>query len=57
MSSPGSLNPKVSEKSMIMHEECLEGNYRSVEKLRTGGPGAGIHQHKREVWFCFWLAE
>ncbi|KAL6533193.1 hypothetical protein OROMI_027305 [Orobanche minor] len=34
---------------MIMHEECLEGNYRSVEKLRTSGPGVGIHQHKREL--------
>ncbi|CAN1190245.1 Pre-rRNA-processing protein TSR2 homolog [Linum perenne] len=40
---------EVAEKLMIMHEECLEGNYRSVEKLRTAGPGAGIHQHKREA--------
>lgn len=23
---------------MIMHEECLEGNYHSVEKLRTTNP-------------------
>ncbi|KAL6586794.1 hypothetical protein OROMI_001782 [Orobanche minor] len=40
---------EVADKLMIMHEQCLEGNYRSVENLRTAGPGAGIHQHKRET--------
>lgn len=25
---------EVAEKLMIMHEECLEGNYSSIEKLR-----------------------
>ncbi|XVF57300.1 hypothetical protein PTKIN_Ptkin06aG0194200 [Pterospermum kingtungense] len=29
---------EVAEKLMIMHEECLEGNYHSVEKLRTARP-------------------
>ncbi|KAE8679301.1 putative Seed maturation protein [Hibiscus syriacus] len=29
---------EVAEKLMIMHEECLEGNYQSIEKLRTTNP-------------------
>ncbi|MBA0561754.1 hypothetical protein Golob_018554, partial [Gossypium lobatum] len=28
---------------MIMHEECLEGNYQSVEKLRTTNPPPVAH--------------
>ena len=28
---------------MIMHEECLEGNYQSVEKLRTTNPPPLAH--------------
>ncbi|XWS42470.1 hypothetical protein CRYUN_Cryun16bG0016600 [Craigia yunnanensis] len=34
---------EVSEKLMIMHEECLEGNYQSVEKLRTTNPPPVAH--------------
>lgn len=34
---------------MIMHEECLEGNYNSIEKLRQAGPSTGAHQHVRQV--------
>ncbi|GLT26866.1 hypothetical protein SLA2020_019060 [Shorea laevis] len=35
MSSPSLTAPKVAEKLMIMHEECLEGNYQSIEKMRA----------------------
>ncbi|XP_039021594.1 uncharacterized protein LOC120153782 [Hibiscus syriacus] len=38
-----SLKPKVAEKLVIMHEECLEGNYQSVEKLRTTNPPPVAH--------------
>ncbi|KAE8725221.1 putative Seed maturation protein [Hibiscus syriacus] len=34
---------EVAEKLMIMHEECLEGNYQSVEKLRTTNPPPVAH--------------
>ncbi|KAG4177317.1 hypothetical protein ERO13_A11G298500v2 [Gossypium hirsutum] len=34
---------EVAEKLMIMHEECLEGNYQSVEKLRTMNPPPVAH--------------
>ncbi|XVE62869.1 hypothetical protein DITRI_Ditri06bG0154500 [Diplodiscus trichospermus] len=34
---------EVAEKLMIMHEECLEGNYQSVEKLRTTNPPPVSH--------------
>lgn len=34
MAEDGSVE-EVAEKLMIMHEECLEGNYQSVEKLRA----------------------
>ncbi|KAE8664134.1 putative Seed maturation protein [Hibiscus syriacus] len=34
---------EVAEKLMIMHEECLEGNYQSVEKLRTTNPPPAAH--------------
>lgn len=40
---------QVAEKLMIMHEECLEGNYNSIEKLRQAGPSTGAHQHVRQV--------
>ncbi|KAF2298524.1 hypothetical protein GH714_023963 [Hevea brasiliensis] len=39
---------EVAEKLMIMHEECLEGNYNSIEKLRRAGPSTGSHQHVRQ---------
>ncbi|OMO96434.1 Pre-rRNA-processing protein TSR2 [Corchorus olitorius] len=34
---------EVAEKIMIMHEECLEANYQSVEKLRTSKPPPVAH--------------
>ncbi|GMI84990.1 hypothetical protein like AT5G27990 [Hibiscus trionum] len=34
---------EVAEKLMIMHEECLEGNYQSIEKLRTTNPPPVAH--------------
>ncbi|XWS64651.1 hypothetical protein CRYUN_Cryun05aG0020900 [Craigia yunnanensis] len=34
---------EVAEKLMIMHEECLEGNFQSVEKLRTTNPPPVAH--------------
>ncbi|XP_050211062.1 uncharacterized protein LOC126661279 [Mercurialis annua] len=40
---------EVAEKLMIMHEECLEGNYHSIEKLRQAGPTTGAHQHIRQA--------
>uniref|UniRef100_A0A2P2NHJ2 Uncharacterized protein MANES_08G120700 n=1 Tax=Rhizophora mucronata TaxID=61149 RepID=A0A2P2NHJ2_RHIMU len=40
---------EVAEKLMIMHEECLEGNCSSIEKLRQAGPSTGIHQHIRQA--------
>ncbi|CAI0447002.1 unnamed protein product [Linum tenue] len=37
---------EVVEKLMIMHEECLEGNYSSVEKLRSAPvPNAAATHH------------
>ncbi|WCJ18373.1 Pre-rRNA-processing protein TSR2 conserved region [Euphorbia peplus] len=35
---------EVAEKLMIMHEECLEGDYNSIEKLRQAVPRTGGHQ-------------
>ncbi|KAJ9180228.1 hypothetical protein P3X46_008500 [Hevea brasiliensis] len=40
---------EVAEKLMIMHEECLEGNYNYIEKLRQAGPRTGAHQHIRKA--------
>ncbi|XP_038716840.1 pre-rRNA-processing protein TSR2 homolog isoform X2 [Tripterygium wilfordii] len=40
---------EVAEKLMIMHEECLEGNYTSIEKLRHAIPQRVNHQHIRQV--------
>ncbi|KDP23617.1 hypothetical protein JCGZ_23450 [Jatropha curcas] len=40
---------EVAEKLMIMHEECLEGNYNSIENLRQAGPVTGAHQHVRQA--------
>lgn len=44
-----SLFLQVAEKLMIMHEECLEGNYSSIQKLREAGPRTGAHQHIKQV--------
>ncbi|CAK7340897.1 unnamed protein product [Dovyalis caffra] len=40
---------EVAEKLMIMHEECLEGNYSSIQKLREAGPRTGAHQHVKQA--------
>ncbi|KAG5244944.1 pre-rRNA-processing protein [Salix suchowensis] len=40
---------EVAEKLMIMHEECLEGNYSSIQKLREAGPRTGAHQHIKQA--------
>ncbi|EEF49714.1 Pre-rRNA-processing protein TSR2, putative [Ricinus communis] len=40
---------EVAEKLMIMHEECLEGNYHTIEQLRQARPTAGVHQHIRQA--------
>ncbi|KAL3573603.1 hypothetical protein D5086_024216 [Populus alba] len=40
---------EVAEKLMIMHEECLEGNYSSIQKLRDEGPRMGAHQHVKQA--------
>ncbi|KAG8479635.1 hypothetical protein CXB51_029444 [Gossypium anomalum] len=39
---------EVAEKLMIMHEECLEGNYQSVEKLRTTNPPPVAHSNDED---------
>ena len=39
---------QVAEKLMTMHEECLEGNYQSIEKLREAGSRPAVH-HIRQV--------
>jgi pre-rRNA-processing protein TSR2 len=40
---------QVAEKLMIMHEECLEGNYSSIQKLREAAPRTRAHQHVKQV--------
>ncbi|KAG6775185.1 hypothetical protein POTOM_018619 [Populus tomentosa] len=40
---------EVAEKLMIMHEECLEGNYSSIQKLREAGPRTRAHQHVKQA--------
>ncbi|KAH7864926.1 hypothetical protein Vadar_000043 [Vaccinium darrowii] len=36
---------EIAEKLMIMHEECLEGNYQSVQILREANPPAVVVPH------------
>ncbi|KAJ6928941.1 pre-rRNA-processing protein TSR2 [Populus alba x Populus x berolinensis] len=40
---------RVAEKLMIMHEECLEGNYSSIQKLREAAPRTRAHQHVKQA--------
>ncbi|KAL9356245.1 hypothetical protein Peur_049498 [Populus x canadensis] len=40
---------EVAEKLMIMHEECLEGNYSSIQKLREAAPRTRAHQHVKQA--------
>lgn len=39
---------------MIMHEDCLKGNYESIEKLRNSGPRINAVSQSRRVnwWLC-----
>ncbi|KAJ8760272.1 hypothetical protein K2173_011684 [Erythroxylum novogranatense] len=40
---------EVAEKLMILHEECLEGNYSGIEELRQTRTGTEVHQHIRMI--------
>ncbi|KAJ4721571.1 putative Pre-rRNA-processing protein TSR2 [Melia azedarach] len=48
MTEDGSVE-EVAEKLMIMHEECLEGNYQSIVKLRETHPPAVARSHVRQT--------
>lgn len=38
---------------MIIHEECLEGNFASIERLRQSAPQIAAASHQMQVlcWF------
>ncbi|KAK3011258.1 hypothetical protein RJ639_010609 [Escallonia herrerae] len=40
---------EIAEKLMVMHEECLEGNYMSIESLKEVNPHAAAVQHIRQA--------
>ncbi|XP_010272871.1 PREDICTED: pre-rRNA-processing protein TSR2-like [Nelumbo nucifera] len=40
---------EVAEKLMIMHEDCLQGNYESIEKLRKSNSGKEAISQSRKV--------
>ncbi|KAK4773009.1 hypothetical protein SAY87_028028 [Trapa incisa] len=40
---------EVAENLMILHEECMEGNYSSIEKLREASTHRDVHSHVRQV--------
>ncbi|KAI8549361.1 hypothetical protein RHMOL_Rhmol06G0018900 [Rhododendron molle] len=40
---------EVALKLMIMHEECLEGNFMSIQRLRETNPPRGSVPHTRQV--------
>ncbi|OWM70284.1 hypothetical protein CDL15_Pgr026134 [Punica granatum] len=40
---------EVAEKLMILHEECSEGNYSSIEKLREACAHRTVHSHVKQV--------
>ncbi|OAY78946.1 pre-rRNA-processing protein TSR2 homolog [Ananas comosus] len=40
---------EVAEQLMIMHEDCLKGNYESIEKLRNSGPRINAVSQSRRV--------
>ncbi|GLT90492.1 hypothetical protein SLE2022_084210 [Rubroshorea leprosula] len=42
MAEDGSIE-EVAEKLMIVHEECLEGNYQSIEKMRAANRSPVTH--------------
>lgn len=45
---------QVAEKLMIMHEECLEGNYSSIEKLRHANNQGQAVPYTEQVWYFFY---
>lgn len=45
---------EVAEKLMVMHEECLAGNFSSVERLRASSPGASAVAQSRRVELVEW---
>ena len=40
---------QVAEKLMIMHEECLAGNFKSIEALQESNHLRGPVSHVRQV--------
>lgn len=42
---------QVAEKLMIMHEECLDGNFSSIGSLRENSRKRVAHPHVRQVKF------
>lgn len=40
---------EVAEQLMILHEDCLKGNYEPIEKLRKLGPGTSAVSQSRQV--------
>ncbi|XP_031373465.1 pre-rRNA-processing protein TSR2 homolog isoform X1 [Punica granatum] len=40
---------EVAEKLMILHEECSEGNYSSIEKLREACAHRMVHYHVKQA--------
>lgn len=40
---------QVAEQLMIMHEDCLQGNYESIEKLRRSNSGADAVSQSKQV--------
>ncbi|OWM67983.1 hypothetical protein CDL15_Pgr017551 [Punica granatum] len=40
---------EVAEKLMILHEECSEGNYSSIEKLREACAHRMVHSHVKQL--------
>lgn len=47
------FHEQVAEQLMIMHEDCLKGNYESIEKLRKLGLGTSAVSQSRQVTY-FW---
>lgn len=45
----GGDHMQVAEQLMIMHEECLQGNYHSIENLRKCNEGAQAASQSRQV--------
>ncbi|OMP14133.1 hypothetical protein COLO4_00267 [Corchorus olitorius] len=43
MAEDGSIEEVAQKILMVMHEECLEANYQSVENLRTSMPPPVAH--------------